>query len=179
MIFTILNWGNDTTIAVAAVVLSFAAIIIGVYFNNKTFKHYKRHNILSVAPILDTSTHTDDTEGFTKLRISIINEGLGPALLYSIMFKLKDNEFVDSNDVMQLFIDEYGESSLKWTSARGLIEYTNFVIGPSKHYNLIGIDFKAGVDKKVVQDFLKDVKIRILFKNIYKQKGKMFHRLYS
>lgn len=131
----------------------------------------RRHNRLSIQPFLE---HRQDRIPGEHISVSIINHGLGPALLESVFFTI-------SSSKDKLSIDEFLDHILlAMKPTEGAWETGTFqgksTIPSGKEIHLIKLELAATDDEnfQIINDRLNDSTIHIVYRCLY---GK--HTVYS
>jgi hypothetical protein len=150
-------------LALLAIVLSAASLLFSVIWNRRTFNLTKKHNVLSVKPLLTVHTQLLDDN---KFLISLTNEGLGPAYIREVTFLYNNKTYNSFNDI---YIIKKQESRINVDGifgtfiASSLGKGARFIIFMSKANQEIGLhDYRV---------FFDHIGIRIIYNDIYENQS--------
>jgi hypothetical protein len=155
-------------IAVASAFVSLLALAISVWAGYVAWDHNKR----SVLPIL----HVDkDIRNGTDIELSVLNYGLGPALIksFSIFCDGKEYIFPDQGQygviLQALGLDPSANSFTAEIPLKGNVVKAD---GSFSVIRFVGSGQNAQLHKKIV-DVLPRLRIRVIYESIYRQEKRL------
>lgn len=95
-----IKWNSERILSLSAMSISFITLIIFIYQTNLMSKQ----NYLSILPYLQISTSNDSEN--SSFSISVMNHGVGPAIIESVIFKPQGKEYTltDYNNYLWEFL---------------------------------------------------------------------------
>jgi hypothetical protein len=161
----LVNLSADTIIAIAAVVIAASALFVAIY----EARQLRKHNRLSVIPKLRIDACTELSKDIT---ISLINSGLGPAIIKSAIVGL---------DTLPNVAETIGDFTKTWKAAllklpaKLNIQYTattpfrGDAFAQNEHMFLLKFHESAGASEKqeAIKSFLRRMHFIIEYESLY------------
>lgn len=157
----------DLIVAVSAVIVSLFGIGAAIFFNRENLKLTKAHNAKSVKPIL-RHLFIETEEDFTLI---LSNEGLGPALINSILLNERANNTVHHWSGIR----EYFQDKLIGTEKVKVLKDSEFssvrhlnVLSQSEELVLARLPKSPYFNVKIV---FEELEVEIYYEDIYKNEN--------
>lgn len=160
------NMSPEIIISIASAVVAISAVIVTIWQSTLM----RRHNKLSVKPILNFQVQSVKSHGFIGMRLS--NDGFGPAIIEEICLFI-DNEFIGHSNFKTWMLVL---KKLKIVNS-GFVLHTitqNHSILSGRSINLIYLD-KTKLTENSIKNFKllrKHLHITVSYKSIYNEKFK-------
>lgn len=155
----------NTIIALTAVVVSIAAIIFSILYNRKSLNITRRHNKLSVEPILETNYTVGSDSVLCKLEL--VNKGLGPAIVKSIVYKTQSRKYTNMAKLLTSLYPDFVKEYLHGDSRYNIME-GGITVSPGVDTPLFYLKPNKPNAFKKIKNILRDVVVVIDYQTIYK-----------
>ena len=161
----------ETWIAIFSLILSIYAVkssekqfLTNTEMNIKQLELTKRHNMLSVKPILNINYYID--QNLSKIGFELCNKGLGPATVINQQVFLADYKFENFED-LSTALSRSNEGF--WIDRMpSCVNLTSLTINPGESFYIYWIDKNNVLDyQKAEKILIKNVKINIDYKDVY------------
>lgn len=167
---SLLEWFSNpnTLIAVTAILISIFSLIFSTIHNRKTFKITKRHNILSVKPLLKIAKSIKGNDGIIDYFLE--NQGLGPAIIKSLEYRYEDEHF---NNIKEFF-ETIGKRMRTKTEMKVDLDYKekieHSVISANTEMQLLQVVVKPPIYTDSLGDLMEKIEILIDYEDMYDNK---------
>jgi len=141
---------TSLTLSLIPLIVSCIALIVALW-----------HNIKSYTPLIRIKQTTSDLNG--HISISIINKGVGPAIIQRLEFIYQDKILGRNfNKITHIL-----ETSGVWCRSYWQTFGPGSVLPPGEEFIPIRLEFGNGPLREEVIDFIDSISIRIWYKSIY------------
>jgi|GEM_PF-1987389 len=154
----------DRVLGVTAISLSIITLILSVRYNRKTLRLTENHNKITIKPFIVTQSSSEIIKG--KYSCSILNSGLGPAIIINNYFVYKNKNYENIRPLLKDIVGEWDYLITQKDISISKLDNRE-VISPGSTQHIYNFELPKQVEFSLVSIELSEVSFHVEYEDAY------------